>query len=196
MNCLPRPLEPYDYFNEALPAVAEGCASHPFVRRFDAVIVDEGQDFKDVWWLVLEALLKPDGPRVLRVFADNNQRVYGNTSRLTKDLQVAPIALCWNLRNTQSIHEAAYRYYQGASVRCEGPAGEPPRLVEATDRSTIVNEVVRLTQSLTAENALGADEIAILVPNEGWRTDIAREVCVRRIKCTDAPRSRDRIADC
>ena len=150
------------------------------------MIVDEGQDFKDLWWLVLEALLKPHGPAVLRIFADNNQRVYRDASKLTKELQVAPIALSWNLRNTKSIHEVAYRHYQGASVRCEGPAGEPPQLVEANDRPGIVRVVERIVRSLTVEHAVAPEEIAILVPNDTWHEAIVRQGRVAGVACRGA----------
>jgi hypothetical protein len=163
------------YFGEILPAAAEACTLHPLVRKYDAIVVDEGQDFKDVWWLVLEALLKPDGPRLLRVFADNNQRVYGDASRLAKELQVAPIALTWNLRNTKAIHEVAYRHYQGAAVRCEGPAGEHPQIVEADDRRTIAREVERIVRSLTKEHAIDPSELAILIPSDAWREELVQE---------------------
>jgi hypothetical protein len=178
------------YFDEDLPIAAEACASRPGVRKYDAVIVDEGQDFKDFWWLVLDTLLKPDGPGLLRVFADNNQRVYKDASRLTKDLQVAPIALSWNLRNTQAIHEAAYRHYQGAFVRCDGPAGEPPQLLEANDRPAILREVVRLVQSLTRQHTISPEEIAILVPDEAWREEIAPLVSAIGLDCKTADDAR------
>jgi hypothetical protein len=128
-----------------------------------------------VWWLVLEALLKPDGPHLLRVFADNNQRVYGDASRLAKELQVAPIALSWNLRNTKAIHEVAYRHYQGASVRCEGPAGEQPHIVEADDRRTIAREVERIVRSLTKDHGIDPSELAILIPSDAWREELAQD---------------------
>jgi hypothetical protein len=175
-----------DYFDEVLPAAAEGLAPHPGVRKFDAVVVDEGQDFKDVWWLVLEAMLRPDGPRVLRVFADNNQRLYRDASLLVGDLQVSPIGLSWNLRNTRAIHEVAYRYYQGAAVRCDGPAGEQPELISATDGAGIVNAVVRLVQRLVDLDAVAPEEIAVLLPSGDWASNITRRLSEVGIRCTDA----------
>ena len=44
-------------------------------RRFDAIIADEGQDFETVWWTALDACLASDGPHLLRIFYDSNQRV-------------------------------------------------------------------------------------------------------------------------
>jgi len=160
------------YFDETLPSAAESCCAASGVAKYDAVIVDEGQDFRELWWLVIDALLKPDG--LLRVFADNNQRVYGDVGRLRRDLQLAPISLTWNLRNTRAIHEAAYRYYQGAAVRCEGPAGEAPQLVEVHDPARIGAEVTRLVQSLMRQHDIAPHDVAVLVPNDAWREVLTR----------------------
>jgi predicted ATPase len=172
------------YFDETLPAAAEACASSDAVEKFDAIIVDEGQDFRELWWLVIETLLKQDGQ--LRVFADNNQRVYGDVGRLKRDLQLAPISLTWNLRNTKAIHEAAYRHYQGAPVRCDGPAGEAPQLVEVADRSRVAGEVSKLVQSLTKQHDIAAQDVAVLVPNEDWCQELSRGGRLAGLEVTEA----------
>ena len=44
--------------------------------RFDAIIVDEGQDFADGWWVTLEELLVNPEDGILFVFYDDNQRIF------------------------------------------------------------------------------------------------------------------------
>jgi hypothetical protein len=120
------------------------------------------------------------------VFADNNQRVYGDVGRLKRDLQLAPISLTWNLRNTKAIHEAAYRHYQGAPVRCDGPAGEAPQLVEVADRSRVAGEVSKLVQSLTKQHDIAAQDVAVLVPNEDWCQELSRGGRLAGLEVTEA----------
>lgn len=43
--------------------------------RYDAILVDEGQDFQRSWWIALRAALKPDGEMLLA--ADRSQNIYG-----------------------------------------------------------------------------------------------------------------------
>ncbi len=172
------------YFDETLPTTAVNCASSAAVSKYDAVIVDEGQDFKDLWWLLIDALIKRDG--LLRVFADNNQRVYGDVGRLKRDLQLAPIPLTWNLRNTQGIHEAAYRHYRGTPVTCGGPEGEQPAEIEVADRERIVSEVLRLVLSLTQRHDIAPHDVAVLVPNEAWRAGIMGGGSIASFAVTDA----------
>jgi hypothetical protein len=48
---------------------------------YDAVIVDEGQDFKPSWWGLLRKVYKPGGEMLLA--ADATQDVYGTASSWT-----------------------------------------------------------------------------------------------------------------
>ena len=48
---------------------------------YDAILVDEGQDFRPRWWDVLRHALKPDGEMVL--VADKTQDIYGTASSWT-----------------------------------------------------------------------------------------------------------------
>src|SRR5262249_34988138 len=41
--------------------------------RYDAVIVDEGQDFRDEWWSVVQAALKDGTAGILYIFHDDRQ---------------------------------------------------------------------------------------------------------------------------
>ncbi|MDT5334083.1 MAG: hypothetical protein QOF31_5380 [Mycobacterium sp.] len=45
-------------------------------HRFDAIAVDEAQDFADAWWDPLLAALKDDEAGGLYVFTDEGQRVF------------------------------------------------------------------------------------------------------------------------
>jgi hypothetical protein len=64
------------YFEHRLPdALAE--AADRLGPRYDAIVVDEGQDFREWWWPALLSLhTDPDGG-FLYVFADDNQNLYG-----------------------------------------------------------------------------------------------------------------------
>jgi len=52
-------------------------------HRFDAIVVDEAQDFADAWWDPLLAALKDDETGDLYVFIDEGQRVLKELSSVT-----------------------------------------------------------------------------------------------------------------
>ena len=92
------------YYEHELPAemasLAEGI---PESRRFDAVIVDEAQDFAEEWWQpVLGALRDPESGG-LYLYADANQRVFQRFGE--PPVPLVPLVLDHNLRNTTQIGE-------------------------------------------------------------------------------------------
>lgn len=70
-------------FNTELPELVqeiwrEQCGANHLngLRRYDAILVDEGQDFRLDWWQTLQAALAKDGEMLL--VADKTQNVFGN----------------------------------------------------------------------------------------------------------------------
>jgi superfamily I DNA/RNA helicase len=47
-----------------------------FGKRYDAIIVDEGQDFRDHWWIPLEDLFADAHRGVFYIFLDPGQNIY------------------------------------------------------------------------------------------------------------------------
>lgn len=66
-----------DFWENRLPArMAEQAEALDDSRRFDAIIVDEAQDFAESWWIPLVASLKDPESGGLFVYADERQRVF------------------------------------------------------------------------------------------------------------------------
>ncbi|MGO4673320.1 UvrD-helicase domain-containing protein [Bosea sp. 2YAB26] len=73
-----------DALNVALPRLAEQAVNQPGAERYDAILVDEGQDYRPLWWNVLRQACKPDGEMLL--VADATQDVYGTAKTWTDDV--------------------------------------------------------------------------------------------------------------
>ena len=69
--------------NHALPDLAARAAQEPGTTRYDAILVDEGQDYRLSWWNALRNAAKP-GAEFLLV-ADKTQDVYGTAGAWTDD---------------------------------------------------------------------------------------------------------------
>jgi len=90
-----------DYWEDELPrALGELARSRPLADRFDAIVVDEGQDFGEHWWPSLNACLREEGGGMY-VFLDTDQRVF--TRQGDVPIETPPIVLGRNLRNTKQI---------------------------------------------------------------------------------------------
>ena len=88
-------------------------------HSYDAIICDEGQDFREDYWFALELLLSDSKASPLYVFFDDNQNLYQRSG--TFPIQEEPFTLATNCRNTGEIHDAVYLYYRGPRVA-------PPRI--------------------------------------------------------------------
>jgi hypothetical protein len=102
-----------DHYNVHLPnALAYSLDILP--DRYDAIVCDEGQDFREDFWVPIELILSEYDQSPLYVFFDDNQNLYSCAS--TFPIQETPFNLSINCRNTKPIHLAAYQNYMGPPV--------------------------------------------------------------------------------
>lgn len=139
-----------EFWEKRLPAqVAELAADLPEGKKFDAVIVDEAQDFAEDWWTPLLTALKDPDEGGLYVYSDENQRVFNRFGR--PPVALVPLVLDHNLRNTRQIAES---FSPLAPMRMRAMGGDGPE-VEFVQAST--------------EEALGvADDRVEALLDEGW----------------------------
>lgn len=141
--------------------VALALAAEVVPQRFDAILVDEAQDFGDEYWLGLELLLKDPESSYFYIFIDENQRLYERRS--TIPVQEEPFYLTYNCRNTAPIHGLAYRYYSGDAVDPPDLLGPDIAWVDAVTPAEQANAIVaRIAQWLGSEG-LKPGDIAVLV---------------------------------
>lgn len=162
----PDTLRSADYYGTILPELAKRALSLTPSKRWDAVIVDEGQDFHFGWWSVIESALKEPGKGLLRVFLDSNQAVYGkNIACLQFD--VPPFVMKHNLRNTREIVKITKPLlYTGPPVTPLGPQGVPPEMEEIRSMRESLLKAAQLAGNLVRDERISADDIAILLPAE------------------------------
>ncbi len=97
--------ETIEFWERDLPAqMAELALQLDPGHRFDAIVVDEAQDFADAWWDPLLAALRDDESGGLYVFTDEGQRVFHRHG--SPPVPLVPLVLDHNLRNTRQIANA------------------------------------------------------------------------------------------
>lgn len=78
----------------------------PHLKKYDLIVVDEGQDFTEDWAFCANLLLKDDGS--LYVFYDESQNIFKRDFGEKFLIDEPPFVLRYNIRNTANI----YRYAQ------------------------------------------------------------------------------------
>ncbi len=129
-------------------------------RRFDAIVVDEGQDFRESWWPPLELCLADQKDGILYVFHDDNQQVYRRVSSFPTGLNEC--VLRDNLRNTQRIHAVTTKFYRGQPLRAKGPEGRDVECISAETPAVAVREIQRVLHRLVREEGVPERDIAVL----------------------------------
>ena len=174
------------YFDHILPeALFEIMTEHPG-RRYDAIIVDEGQDFQDHWWMAVQASLNKAGK--LRVFADNNQNVYGINQNLIDDIEAMPVDLTTNFRNTKCIHRVASVHYKGVETFANGPDGLEVSWVVAHNTEVKIDKCIRQLVRLLENDKVVQGDIAVLFNSQTTKGEFLRQVKEQgiKIKVSDA----------
>jgi hypothetical protein len=124
-----------DYWEHRLPEQMAAVAQHLLDdQRYDAFVVDEGQDFADQWWPALVQGLKDRERGRLVVFADEGQRVFARHGR--PPVELVPITLDENLRNTQPIAQT-FSSLTPEQMKLRGGPGAPVRFVACPSRDAI-----------------------------------------------------------
>ena len=160
------------YFEHRLPdALAE--AAGRLGPRYDAIVVDEGQDFREWWWPALLSLhTDPDGG-FLYVFADDNQNLYGGALPVGEGDRVGPISL--NLRNTKQIGEFVSVFYKGEQEPiARGPEGQPVEILGYAGEDDLEHLLAVVLRNLVDEEQVPLEDIVVLTPSGTGKSRLRR----------------------
>ena len=156
----------------ASEALMQACERLGPEHKFDALVVDEGQDFHELWWASLESVFRnPDDKACYYVFYDPNQNLYVERPCLPPELG-EPYELPENCRNTVRIAEhCASLVGQQTRSRDGAPVGDEPEVVRVRTLADAFREAGRRVRNLCMPNLGGLrfSQIAVLAP--GFSSD-------------------------
>lgn len=179
-----------EYFDDQLPTALFDIMSENSDSRYDAIIVDEGQDFMDHWWAAVLASLTDEGK--LRVFADNNQNVYGGVSpKLKENTEAIPFPLKQNFRNTKAIHRIASLHYEGEEIKAHGPDGMEVSWMKADSTQARIKKCIEKLIDLLDKDKVAKGDIAVLFNQPSTVNVFKKQIEEQKngIRITDAENS-------
>ena len=171
-------------YDAALPeALMQAAGKLP--ERYDAILVDEAQDFHEDWWVALQSLLDHPDHGILYVFFDDNQSLYTRGAKLP--ITTPPYALTRNCRNTRRIHEWVTRWYRGeAAPELNGPEGRAPITHHYRDGRELREHVRRALHQLIHEEKVPERDIVVLSPFGRATSALWADPQFGNIRLTDA----------
>ncbi len=164
------PRDAETYYGQFLPDLMLE-AVEQLGAQYDALIVDEGQDFKETWWLALSELLHDPKNGVLYTFFDDNQNLYRGADHIPGLIDSPPFLLVENCRNTQQIHKLVATFHQqGASLKARGPLGSAPEWLPYATSEEMLRTLRKTLHRLVNEESIDPKELIVLTPRAEARS--------------------------
>jgi hypothetical protein len=145
----------------------EACDRIGSEAKFDAIVVDEGQDFQDLWWTSLDGVFRdPSTKGCYYVFFDPNQNLYVESPAIPSELGT-PFELPVNCRNTVRIAEnCAGLVNLPNRVRDSAPIGDAPEFLRVKNVDEAFQQAGRRIREwcMPRSGGLKTYQVAVLVP--------------------------------
>ncbi|MCO8122592.1 NERD domain-containing protein [Stieleria sp. TO1_6] len=134
--------------------------------QYDAIVLDEGQDFHTTWWDCLNyCLLKGESKGTFYAFCDPNQSLWDWSMAKPNIPFDAPVTLRHNCRNTQAIARSSSVL---ASVTSEvldrSPVGLKPDISRPSSIESGKGVVQQIVRDLLTKHNVSPSEIVIIGP--------------------------------
>jgi len=141
-----------------------GQATDRVAERFDAVVVDEAQDFEPEWWLPIELMNAKAEDGSLFIFHDPKQNLFVN-KKLSFPAKAARYELPVNCRNTRRIADLCSRV-RGVDIPSAvfAPHGTEPTIEVVPVRERRAAAVEQQLKEWVKDGKLSTSQVAILSP--------------------------------
>jgi superfamily I DNA and RNA helicase len=169
---------------EAPYVLLDGLASGA-IPKFDAVVIDEGQDFAASWWTVLEEALRDKAGGRMLTFFDPAQEIFSRGCHVP---EWPEYALTYNFRNTRRIAEVVCELGRVEMLSFEScPVGEAPEEHEQKSPALGCSGIERLVRDLVEKEKVPIERIAVLTPHKREHSCLAGVSSLAGFEIADKP---------
>ena len=152
---------------ELLVSVCEKLAD---TDKYDALVVDEGQDFQELWWHSLDSVFRLSSQqRHFFVFYDPRQNLFADGETCLPNELGEPFPLQMNCRNTRKIGEhCAHLIDDDIQFPASSPEGNNPKIRKVKTLGEALRHCDESIRLLCNENAGGLkqSQVAIIAPRK------------------------------
>lgn len=155
-----------EWYESDAPRILRDAATHNGTR-YEAILVDEAQDFSMEWISVTQSLVTDDD--LLYLFADSHQNLYRRGWSIPKGIVEFDLTL--NCRNTRQI---ARRVANVFGDRLDGKLvdGPEPRFIEADRREQLIPYVIGLVESIISEHEIEPTQMIVLTDSAALTSEL------------------------
>jgi hypothetical protein len=159
------------FYSDRLPkALLEVFEDYTLQDQFDAIIIDEAQDFEENWCDCITYFFRHRQDRIIYIFYDDNQSIFQSVGELPVVRLIAHrglgnfiFHLRNNLRNTQEIHDFAVRATGlGSTAHSMDIRGLEPEETSFRAPDEVRRYVGKILHDLVTVHGLSGSSITIL----------------------------------
>lgn len=174
------------YWEKDLPKAFDAVARKLKDERFDALVVDEGQDFKAHWWKPLELTLKNRQDGTLYVFYDDNQNLF--RGELALPHIPTKFSLTENCRNLRRIHDTTMQFYKGRlKPTCHARAGRKPEVRLYDTDVQLETAFATMLHKFVRDDAIPTSDLVVLSYRSAEKSVLWKRRTFGGIALTDSP---------
>ena len=155
--------------------------------KFDAVVVDEGQDFEPDWWIALEMLNAEGEEGPFYIFFDPAQNLFVDQDLSIPDVGI-PFDLPTNCRNSKQIALTCGKIRDvEIPVRPDAPDGVVTEVSIIPQPDARAQKIRQLVEAWIGKGKLKPSQIAVLSPFDKSKSCLASETKIGKVPlCTNA----------
>ncbi|MEO5618721.1 MAG: AAA family ATPase [Candidatus Eisenbacteria bacterium] len=174
-----------EYFDKTLPeAFLASLAAND--ERFDAIVIDEAQDFSAPMQSALRKALRNSRSGFLFAFQDEGQGIFQGRRGWNRK-GILEYHLSKNMRNSRQIHAVAKRLNPNDDSDSAGPEGTAPEFIAVPDATTAASEIAKRIRKLTTSDGVGLSQVAVLTAGRREISALAPEGSLGGFAVTQDP---------
>ena len=149
--------------------------------RYDAIVIDEGQDYDVDMGLTMRALLVPNFT-TFYVFFDENQNVFAKDFSNSFAIEAPPIILRYNIRNTGRIYDnATAKTGLGLETVANNLLGVEPEYREYKNAQQCLTALTNIVNRLTVNEQVPSKSIVVLSNKSFEKSVLSTESGIGRL---------------
>jgi len=141
------------------------------LTRYDALVIDEGQDFKEFWFELLFRLVDENGKKV--IFLDRVQDIFNRNVTIPEVSQFVKFTLPENCRNTKKIVQYLEQTINEPIKVRNVPNGDEVELYSAKNSIDLQTKLVNAIKDLTSNHGIENDQILVLINSDKSSSSIS-----------------------
>jgi len=151
-----------DFWTLTVPSKLDEILDAQEISKYDVIIIDEGQDFKEFWFESLFKLCKPNASRY--IFLDSMQNIFGHYSEVPNEDSYFRYRLLDNLRNTKSIVRFINQISEAeVKVADQSPEGEEVVQIACQNNVELLKSLKKVVEDLVTNQSISTSQILILI---------------------------------